>query len=71
MFKKMKELDFDKLKKKAKEIISNRLALTGILLLTLMIVLVHRLFVLQILEGEEHQANFDYKVEKNIPGQYL
>ncbi len=66
MFKKMKELDFDKLKKKAKEIISNRLALTGILLLTLMIVLVHRLFVLQILEGEEHQANFDYKVEKNI-----
>ena len=51
MFKKMKELDFDKLKKKAKEIISNRLALTGILLLTLMIVLVHRLFVLQILEA--------------------
>ena len=66
MFKRMNEFDWVKLKKYLKELISNRLVLVGLLLIFLMGVLIQRLFVLQILEGEEHQASFDYKVEKNI-----
>ncbi len=66
MFRRFNEFDWVKLKKQIKEFLSNRLVIIGSVLMFLMAILVHRLFVIQILEGEEHQANFDYKVEKNI-----
>lgn len=49
-----------------KDLFTNRIFLVGLLLCTLFGMLVYRLFVLQILEGEEHLASFNYKVEKTI-----
>ena len=44
----------------------NRLILTGIFVGVLFCLLIYRLFILQIVEGEEHLDNFNYKVEKTI-----
>lgn len=49
-----------------KELFSNRLVVLGTIIMVLLLALVYRLFVLQIVEGEEHLANFNYKVEKTI-----
>ncbi len=46
--------------------LSNRLVMVGILIGVLFMALVYRLFILQIVEGEEHLDNFNYKVEKTI-----
>ena len=46
--------------------LSNRLVIIGIAIILLFSLLVYRLFVLQIIEGEEHLDNFNYKVEKTI-----
>ena len=49
-----------------KDIFTNRIVLMGIILSSLFAILIYRLFVLQILEGDEHLASFNYKVEKTI-----
>lgn len=46
--------------------LSNRMVIVGIAITFLFFLLVYRLFVLQIVEGEEHLSNFNYKVEKTI-----
>ena len=48
------------------EVLSNRLVIVGILVALLFSILIYRLFVLQIIEGEEHLSNFNYKVEKTV-----
>lgn len=66
MFKMNLKIDGNKLKKQLKEIVSNRLILVGILVSFLFCLLAYRLFVLQIVEGEEHLESFNYKVERTI-----
>ena len=62
------QLNFDgkKIRNYIKQVLSNRIVIIGSVLCILFALLIYRLFVIQILEGEEHQANFDYKVEKTI-----
>ena len=66
MFKLNQKIDGDKLKKQIRAVFMNRLILTGIFVGVLFCLLIYRLFVLQIVEGEEHLDNFNYKVEKTI-----
>ena len=66
MFKYLKELDGTKIKKNLKELLSNRLIILGTMVCILFCLLIYRLFVLQIVEGAEHEANFRYTVEKTI-----
>ncbi|MBR0382284.1 MAG: peptidase [Eubacterium sp.] len=48
------------------EFFSNRLVIVGLVMGALFMILAYRLFVLQIVEGADHLANFNYKVEKTI-----
>lgn len=66
MFKKNLKIDGNKLKKQLKELVSNRLILVGIFVVCLFCLLVYRLFILQIVEGQEHLDSFNYKVERTI-----
>lgn len=66
MFKKNLKIDGTKLRKLLKEVVSNRLIIVGVFVLFLFCLLVYRLFVLQIVEGEEHLSSFNYKVERTI-----
>ncbi len=66
MFKKSLKIDGNKLKRQLKEVVSNRLVIVGILVIFLFCLLVYRLFVLQIVEGQEHLDSFNYKVERTI-----
>ena len=66
MFKSNGNTDFTKLKKQIIELFSNRLVIVGALALILFGIIIYRIFVLQIVQGEEHQSNFNYKVEKTI-----
>lgn len=66
MFDKLPKLDSRKIKKQLVDIFSNRLVLIGLAVFFLFSLLVYRLFVLQIVEGEEHLASFNYKVQKTI-----
>ena len=43
-----------------------RLLVLMIFALVLFVLLIYRLFVLQIIEGEEHMENFTYKIQKTI-----
>lgn len=54
------------MKKQLKAIVSNRVIIIGIFVLFLFCLLVYRLFVLQIVEGQEHLDSFNYKVERTI-----
>ncbi len=56
----------NRIKSALRTILTNRIILVGIVVAVLFIILIHRLFVLQIIQGEAHQANFNYKVEKTI-----
>ena len=71
LFKKPKKTDRVKtdkarIKNIAGSLASNRIFIVGALLIALFLILIYRLFVLQIVEGEEHLANFNYKVKKTI-----
>ena len=66
LFKSNGNTDFTKLKKQIIELFSNRLVIVGALALILFGIIIYRIFVLQIVQGEEHQSNFNYKVEKTI-----
>ena len=59
-------IDGARIKKNIKDLFSNRIILLGILVFFLLASLVYRLFVLQIVEGAEHEANFRYTVEKTV-----
>lgn len=66
MFKKRRKIIKTAIDSFIKDFLTNRLNVICILLMILFGVLVYRLFVLQIVEGEDHLANFNYKVEKTI-----
>ncbi|MCD8020608.1 MAG: peptidase [Clostridiales bacterium] len=66
MFDKFRKEERTKIRKQIVSVLSNRLVITGTLVIILFCALVYRLFVLQIIEGEEHLSNFNYKVEKTI-----
>ena len=66
MLKKSLKIDRNKIKKLCREIATNRLVLVGVVVLFLFCLLVYRLFVLQIVQGEEHLESFNYKVERTI-----
>ena len=65
-FKKKQETDKAKTKNQIIELLSNRIIIMGVLLTALFCVLIYRLFVLQIIQGDEHLANFNYKIKKTI-----
>lgn len=48
------------------QLVSSRLFLLVLLFFTLFSILIHRLFVLQIVQGEEHLQNFEYKSLKDL-----
>ncbi|MBR0410115.1 MAG: peptidase [Eubacterium sp.] len=58
--------DNKKLTKTVTRWLSNRLVIVGMIIFVLFLFLVYRLFMLQIVEGEEHLSNFNYKIEKTI-----
>ncbi len=66
MFRILKDLDGSRIRKNIKDFFSNRLFLLGILVFFLFGSLIYRLFILQIVEGAEHEANFRYTVEKTV-----
>ena len=66
LFKNNGNTDLTKIKKQIMELFSNRLVIVGALAMLLFVIIIYRLFVLQIVQGEEHQSNFNYKVEKTI-----
>lgn len=66
MFDFKRRLEGNKIAKQIIEVFSERLVIVGILICFLFSMLIYRLFVLQIIEGEEHLSNFNYKVEKTI-----
>ena len=63
-FKKKQEKDKTKLRGQIIELLSNRIIIIGVLLMVLFCLLIYRLFVLQIIQGDEHLANFNYKIKK-------
>ena len=65
-FKKKQEKDKTKLRGQIIELLSNRIIIMGVLLMVLFCLLIYRLFVLQIIQGNEHLANFNYKIKKTI-----
>ena len=48
------------------ELLSNRIVMLGVFLIILFGLLIYRLFILQIIQGDEHLANFNYKIKKTI-----
>ncbi len=66
MFKYLRNFDTTSVKKNLKSIVSNRLLILAALVFVLFSLLGYRLFVLQIVQGSEHEANFRYTVEKTI-----
>lgn len=66
MFNWKKRAENYKLTRYLMEKLSNRTIIVGAGIIALFFILVYRLFVLQIVEGEEHLNNFNYKVEKTI-----
>lgn len=54
------------IKNTAIQLITSRLFLLVIVFFSLSFILVHRIFVLQIVQGEEHLQNFEYKSLKNL-----
>lgn len=66
LFKKRKKIIKAAIKSFLKDFFTNRLNVMCILLMLLFAGLIYRLFILQIVEGEEHLANFNYKIEKTI-----
>ena len=65
-FNKKQEKDKTKLRGQIIELLSNRIIIVGVLLMVLFCLLIYRLFVLQIIQGDEHLANFNYKIKKTI-----
>ena len=63
---KRKGLSVREIRSIIKSVLTNRLVILGMVLVSLSGLLLYRLFVLQIVEGEEHLSNFNYKVEKTI-----
>ena len=66
MFRFLKDIDGRRIRKNVKEFFSNRIILLGMMISVLFFLLIYRLFVLQIVEGAEHEANFRYTVEKTV-----
>ena len=57
---------FETLKEIVLEYVKHRLFIFSLIIIALFGVLVHRLFTLQIIEGEEHLSNFNYKSERTL-----
>lgn len=55
-----------KVYQKAEKLLSNRLLVLMILFVVLFCLLVYRVFILQIVQGESHKQDFTYKVEKTV-----
>ena len=66
MFDNIPRPDFSQIKAQLKGFFSNRIMVVGAFLLFLLFILVYRLFILQIVQGDKHQANLNYKVERTI-----
>ena len=66
LFKKKKKTTYINIRSIIHDIVTNRIVILGIILAAMFSLLLYRLFVLQIVEGEEHLSNFNYKVEKTI-----
>ena len=62
----MKDL-FAHIKEIVREYVTHRLFVLSLVMVVLFSMLFYRLFVLQIVEGEEHLANFTYKIERTLP----
>ncbi len=61
----IKEL-FDSIKEIVLDYVKHRLFPVTVIILILFSILIRRLFILQIVEGDEHQENFIYKSEKTL-----
>ena len=55
-----------KIYEKAEKLLENRLLAMSVLIVVLFCVLVYRVFVLQIVQGESHKEDFTYKVQKTV-----
>ena len=55
-----------KIYEKAEKLLANRLLALIILIVVLYCVLIGRVFVLQIVEGQSHKNDFTYKVQKTV-----
>lgn len=66
MFKYLQNIDGKKIKRNIKDFFCNRLIILSGFILVLFGLLVYRIFILQIVEGAEHEANFRYTIEKTI-----
>ena len=51
---------------KAEKLLANRLLALIVLIAVLYCVLIGRVFVLQIVEGQSHRQDFTYKVQKTV-----
>lgn len=57
---------FRKLQNRVEKLLANRLLAMAVLFTVLFLVLVCRLFVIQIVQGQSHKEDFTYKVEKTV-----
>lgn len=57
---------FRKLQNRVEKLLANRLLAMAVLFAVLFLVLVCRLFVIQIVQGQSHKEDFTYKVEKTV-----
>ena len=55
-----------KVYQKAEKLLENRLLVLTVLFGVLFCILVYRVFILQIVQGESHRQDFTYKVEKTV-----
>lgn len=58
-----------KVYKKVDQLLSNRLFVVTVVFAMLFLVLIGRVFVLQIVQGQSHQQDFTYKVQKEVKTQ--
>lgn len=66
MVKKEYVLVLRKIYDKAEKLLANRLLALIVLIAVLYCVLIGRVFVLQIVEGQSHRQDFTYKVQKTV-----
>lgn len=55
-----------KIYEKAEKLLENRMLAMSVLIMVLFCVLIYRVFVLQIVQGESHKEDFTYKVQKTV-----
>lgn len=66
LFKKNKKTSYKNARTILQDVLTNRIVILGVIMVAMFSLLLYRLFILQIVEGEEHLSNFNYKVEKTI-----